>query len=636
MDYETLSNCTILHAEHYKDSSISYTFVIHALRNDYKELMEFLDRNIELDEYHISFNGLNFDGQITQFILNNRSRHSIMDPILIAEEIYKEAQEIITSQNFSEHGSYRNIPEWKLSIKQIDVFRLNHFDNPARRSSLKWIQYSMDWKNMQEMPIYHYTTIKTLDQINTINSYCFNDVGSTKELYNRSRSLLEVRIKVKEDYNLNCYSYSNTKLGSELLLKLYCDKTGNKPWDIRKMGTERKEIIVSDILFSYIKFKSMEFIGFHDMLKTKTIVNTKGDFKYSVKFRGYKFDYGTGGLHQCIKSGIYKTDDEYIIEDADVQGFYPNLAISNGMYPSHLGKEFYEVYKNDIVGVRAIEKAKGKDGNKAIIEGFKEASNATYGNSNSEHSWLYDPQYTMQTTINGQLLLTMLAEELLLSLDNCQLLQINTDGMTFRLKKKDLDKYNNICKNWEELTKLKLEYAEYSAMFIRDVNNYIGVYTNGKTKCKGTFEFENLPLYKNKSFLIIPKAIFNFFVNNISPEIYLMNNRNIFDYCGGVKSNKGWELVETCVTNKEIHKRVLSKIVRYYITNSGCKIIKHNTQDDREIQIEAGEWLQQEFNQYIDKPWEEYDINDQYYLDKIYKEIAAISPEPTTQLKLEF
>ena len=242
----------------------------------------------------------------------------------------------------------------------------------------------------------------------------------------------------------------------------------------------------------------------------------------------------------------------------------------------------------------------------------------------------------MQTTINGQLLLTMLAEELILSLDNCQLLQINTDGMTFRLKKSDLEKYDSVCRGWENLTKLKLEYADYSAMFIRDVNNYIALYTSGKTKCKGAFEFENLPLYKNKSFLIVPKAIFHFFINNVSPEQYLMSNRNIFDYCGGVKAVGDWRFQETCVVNGEIQTRMLSKIVRYYISNSGCKIVKHNTMDDRDIQIEAGEALQTEFNQYIEKPWEEYNINDDYYLDKIYQEIANIQPPVSNQMQLEF
>ena len=77
---------------------------------------------------------------------------------------------------------------------------------------------------------------------------------------------------------------------------------------------------------------------------------------------------------------------------------------------------------------------------------------------------------------------------------------------------------------------------------IGDVNNYIAVFkekevdketyesmkkktphfvyreNNGKyyvktTKCKGRFEFSDLPLHKNKSALIVPKAIYYFFIH---------------------------------------------------------------------------------------------------------------------------
>ena len=49
------------------------------------------------------------------------------------------------------------------------------------------------------------------------------------------------------------------------------------------------------------------------------------------------------------------------------------------MYPEHLGPMFYTVYKEDIVDVRLAEKAKKDKGDKAIIEGFKESANASYG-----------------------------------------------------------------------------------------------------------------------------------------------------------------------------------------------------------------------------------------------------------------
>ena len=242
------------------------------------------------------------------------------------------------------------------------------------------------------------------------------------------------------------------------------------------------------------------------------------------------------------------------------------------------------------------------------------------------------------------------------------------------------EKYLEICREWEELTNLQLEHDEYSKIILKDVNNYISVYKNGKTKCKGLFEFQDLALHKNKSFLIIPKAIYNYFVNGIKPETYLEQNQNIYDYCGAVKSkgnwyletrrivndvaekfknmtiedkrnyllNKGWiplktdkwlrseddveftteEAFESCIHKEaSVEKIKLQKIVRYYISNTGEKIIKCNP-DGRIIQVEAGKWRQTICNNIsplLDKPFDKLNINTKYYLEKIYKEIENIT-----------
>ena len=73
---------------------------------------------------------------------------------------------------------------------------------------------------------------------------------------------------------------------------------------------------------------------------------------------------------------------------------YPNLAISQGIYIEHLGPEFLDVYANDIVNVRMAEKKKPKkERDFVIMEGFKLAANGSYGKSNSQDSFLYDPLY---------------------------------------------------------------------------------------------------------------------------------------------------------------------------------------------------------------------------------------------------
>lgn len=103
-----------------------------------------------------------------------------------------------------------------------------------------------------------------------------------------------------------------------------------------------------------------------------------------------------------------------------------------------------------------------------MADGFKLSANSVYGKSNDKHSFLFDPIYTLKTTLNGQLMLSMLCEKLNTSID-LTMLQVNTDGITVKIRKTDLDLYYTICKEWEVYTKLTLEYVEYSKMVIRDV-----------------------------------------------------------------------------------------------------------------------------------------------------------------------
>ena len=197
------------------------------------------------------------------------------------------------------------------------------------------------------------------------------------------------------------------------------------------------------------------------------------------------------------------------------------------------------------------------------------------------------------------------------------------------------EKYLEICREWEEMTKLELEHDEYSKLILRDVNSYIGIYINNKVKCKGTFEWEDLQnhksshLHKNKSFLVIPKAIYEYFVNGIKPEDYLKSNNNLYDYCGAVKAKGGWSFYERKIEDGEYSSTKLQKINRYYISNNGVKLVKiHN--DGREIQVEAGKWMQTVCNDirpFLNVPFESLDINKQYYLDNIYKEIETIIPK---------
>lgn len=259
----------------------------------------------------------------------------------------------------------------------------------------------------------------------------------------------------------------------------------------------------------------------------------------------------------------------------------------------------------------------------------------------------------METTINGQLLLTLLIERLLTRIGDIQLLQANTDGITVRIHKKYVEEYYNICKEWEELTKFTLEYAEYSKMVIRDVNNYLSVYTNGKVKYKGDFEIDK-EIWKDSSMRIVPFALSKYFIEGVPIEDTIYNHTNIFDFYKRNKLSKGSRLVQRYF-DKEVIDTELTKTTRYIVTNSGYSLIKilppmegkldklekikinspnqvnlfdfveDTTRIDinREVNIEAG-WLCTVYNKHVDKPINEYDINYDYYIKECYKIINTI------------
>ena len=610
MDYETLSNCFTGVFEHYKTTETK-VFVIHDLRNDLESFISFLKENINNKEWHISYNGLAFDGQVTHYIIDNHQDWLDLSGCEIANVIYRYAQRCIQKSNAKEFSDY---PQWKMQIGQIDIFKLHHWDNPAKRSSLKWIQYSMDWENILDMPIHHETEIKTQEEIDIILEYCINDVRSTKEIYNRSKSQVGLRKELTATYDINMFSASEPRISKEIF-GYYLSRNLNIPMrNLKQMRTHRDTIKVKDIILPYVSFTSPEFKLLHERFKSLEIdaSKLKGSFKYHIDYRNVKTHFGLGGAHGAAAKGVYESSEDMIIMSSDVTSFYPNLAIKNQWSPGHFPKEaFCDQYEWFFEERKKIPKSN------PMNYVYKIILNSTFGLSNDVNSFFYDPELCMRITINGQLTLMMLYEQIMERIPGAIALLQNTDGVETIIPKEHYDLYMEICEEWERTTSLNLEHDQYQKLVLSDVNNYIGVnnYINvditkwrevkqsqphylfkvendkfsfAPVKLKGRFDFQDLQLHKNKSKLVIPKAIYQYFVNDVLPEDYLEENKNILDYCIGGKSKGQWQQIARSVENGAFKEEKLQKINRYFISKQGVKIVKVNKDDSREIQLEAG------------------------------------------------
>jgi len=161
----------------------------------------------------------------------------------------------------------------------------------------------MNYPNVMEMPIEHTRTNITAEEIAGILAYNLNDVMATYEFYKKSLPKIELRKSLMNTYNIPCLNWSDSKIGEQLILKLYCDKTDTDTHEVKKLRSDRLKIALNDVILPYITFNSVEFNTLLHTFKQTTINNTKGAFAESVVYKGFKYDYGTGGI-KCVSSSL--------------------------------------------------------------------------------------------------------------------------------------------------------------------------------------------------------------------------------------------------------------------------------------------------------------------------------------------
>lgn len=83
-------------------------------------------------DYWVSFNGINFDHQVMEFIVKNYQKWVDLENLQICQKIHEFVQQLIDNQNY---GITPPFKENSFLCKPIDVFRIHHFDNEAKRTS---------------------------------------------------------------------------------------------------------------------------------------------------------------------------------------------------------------------------------------------------------------------------------------------------------------------------------------------------------------------------------------------------------------------------------------------------------------------------------------------------------------------
>lgn len=280
-DIETFPN-TFTFAAVYANGKGMRTFEISDRKNEVEQLLEFLRKVKTADHRFVGFNSINFDYPVLHYILQKaRKVHGTDKKLKITpKEIYDVAMKIINSTKNEKFGSA--IKEKDVIIPQVDLFKVHHFDNKARATSLKMLEYNMRSTNIEDLP-FPVGTVLNDEQKDILITYNKHDVSETLKFYWYSYENLKLRKDLTEQFGFDCTNFNDTKIGKELFIRTLekeapgcCYQKTEYGREVRQ--TKRDKIVINDCLFPYIKFDRPEFQAVHKWFQNQVITETKGVF----------------------------------------------------------------------------------------------------------------------------------------------------------------------------------------------------------------------------------------------------------------------------------------------------------------------------------------------------------------------
>lgn len=605
--FQNIFHCSAINTE----TKEVHKFEISSRKNQLSELISFFKQvnspvswndnyttncSIDSDKIFCGYNNLHYDNPVINYIIEYEHVLTEKPVLVITNSIFNLSREITNSGE--------NIEKWKRWKYQVwfDSFDiLTMLYSNKLRVGLKEIQVTMQYKNVQEF-VCDWSKPLPIEDFDSMIDYNINDIESTSALLDRCKKDIDLRLAIEDEYGVKVLSKDGVNIGMKILTHKYLEKTGLTWWDIKDLRSPQAYIPLKDVILPFIKYDSPILKSVLDEMKTQVVSPGRKGYEKNFVFGGLRYTVGVGGIHSKNDPEIVIPAEDEMLIDIDVASLYPSMLIEYGFYPKHLGPEFLEVYSQ----IRSERIEAKHNGDKIKDSTLKLALNGLSGNLQNEHNFCYSPFAVMQIRINGQLLLLMLAEKLVEL--GCRIVQANTDGLFVLLKKSIYDKVNNVCREWEQLTKLTLEEDRFEAMYQYAINDYIAVKegyakkkhefrdftavmdpktgdhikygaTNAKgetyrnmdeirkdyIKTKGMFITEVL-LGKGLSPKIIPEAIIKYFVDGIPVEDTVKGCTDIKKFLMSEKTGKQWHV--------EYMNQEIQRTNRFYASTDGAYLWK--------------------------------------------------------------
>ena len=435
--------------------------------NDAKKLEEYF--NAHDKEIWIGYNNRRYDQYIMKAILAG------LDPKEVNDWMIKEKK----------YG-------WQFS-SSFNKIKMINFDTALRTDTgLKTLEAFMG-NDIRESDVdFNIDRKLTPEEIADTIKYCTHDVEQTVEVFLERKAEFDAAMGLVKIFKLPLEDMGKT--GAQRVAKILGGK--GKRFHNSKGESDEFDFPIAETL-KLTKYKAV----------AKWYRNPENyDYKkvQKVMIAGVEHTLAWGGIHGAIK----KYYGEGIFLMADVTAYYPSLQLRYKYGYRNMGNpENFEKIHGENLRLK-------ETGDKVARLPYKIADNAISGQLKDKNSSLYDPRDNNAICVNGQLLLVDLIEKVE---PHCQLIQSNTDGILLKLNSiDDFELLDDIVWEWEKRTGMRMGFEIYTKVFQKDVNNYLLVNAEGKTKTKGAYT-KSLSRVDN-DLPIINKAMVDFMVHGIPVE----------------------------------------------------------------------------------------------------------------------
>ena len=461
---------------------------------------------------------------------------------------------------------------WEFSslLRKISINLFDVMPNPP--VSLKALEAFMGYSIHETSVPFDIDRKLTEQEIAETIKYCKFDVLNTIEVFLKRKGEFDAQIDLLKAFNLPFSNIGKTQAQLAAVIFDAKKQTFKDEWEIRlpenlQLG---KYQFVGDWFLDKNNHKYEHYVVGKSGKKKKEKVHLE------CEIAGLPHIIAWGGIHAGQTINITCAPDEVII-DADAGQLYPNLMRIYKLLSRAARKPEMLGY---ILDKSMTLKAQGK---KKEREPYKRQCNIVYGASGDPTNALYDPLMRNLVCVYGQVFFIDLIDKIE---DIAQILNSNTDGIFFKVKRKDLDELYRRIEAWEERTQLKMEYAEYSKFVSKDVNNYVAVKTNGAIHSKGAYVKELNDL--DYDLPIINEAVKNYIVYGYRVEDTIFGCREFRKFQKVVKLSNKYKWVEheqglideqTCVISDRTKIRLAHYKTNVKYDNKAYRVFASNDAD---------------------------------------------------------